>query len=403
MKLKPTPAELYLILKDAVMAFSQDNAPRLAAATAYYAISSIGPLIFLAIAVAGIVLNGKAADPTFIASATQQALDLVKNLMGPSATPEFMSSVSELVTNLITGVSRQFNNAGANTLALLTGIFTLFLTSTSLFLQVQGALNAMWDVKPKQGIGEMIRTRLVGFFMVLFFSFLVILYIAGNTYLSVIATRMGDNFGMGALFARIVSGLLAMVFFTPVFAAMYKWLPALRLKWQQVIVGGAVTAVLFVLAQVAIGIYFARATPGSIYGGASTLFVVLLWIYFSSMVIYFGAEVTWVYSQNTDDQLTDTQGNPVPSPKTTLPLKSLPPRPLPRGYVRPPLPAMRRPNMLAAFVNAALALLALPTVIVLRLLGLTRLLNPKGVTPKDFRFREYARKTEVIQLGKKKK
>lgn len=397
MKLKPSPAELYLILKDAVMAFSQDNAPRLAAATAYYAISSIGPLIFLAIAIAGIFLNGKASDPTFVSTMTHKAMSLVQDMLGPSADQSTVEGIQSLVTGLLDGANkqlhRQFNNDFLNSMSLIVGFVTLFMTTTSLFLQFQAALNSMWGVEPKAGIGEMIRSRLVGFLLVIFFSALVIAYVGGNTYLSVLATHLGDNFGMGAVFARIFSGLLAMLFFTPVFAALYKWLPAVKLRWQQVWVGGAVTAVLFVIAQAAIGVYFARATPGSIYGGASTLFIILLWIYFSSMVIFFGAEVTWVYSQHTDEQLLDSSGKAVPQPKSGLRLSSLPPRPLPRGYVPQPVPPTHRPHLTGAFVNAALALLALPTVLVMRLLGLTRFFERPTQTPSDFRFRHYPQRT----------
>lgn len=382
MKLKPTPAELFLILKDAAMAFSQDNAPRLAAATAYYAISSIGPLVFLAIALAGIFLNGKAMDDNFSNDMTQKAMGVVQNILG-TTDKVTLDGISSLIQNLLKHIGDQFNSKGNNALALIIGFSTLFMTTTGLFLQFQSALNSMWGVKPRAGIAEMIRSRLVGFLMVIGFSALVLAYIGMNTYITVAAQNMGIN----TLFVRGLSGLLAMVIFTPIFAALYKWLPAVRLRWQQVWVGGAVTSVLFVLAQAAIGVYFARTTPGSIYGGASTLFIILLWIYFSSMVIFFGAEVTWVYSQHTDDQLVDTEGKAIPAPKANLRLKSLPPRPQPRGYVPAPVPPVRRPKMSNAFVNALLALLALPTVLVLRLLGLTSLFDGKAMTPKDFRFR----------------
>lgn len=383
MKLKPSPQALFLILKDAALAFSQDNAPRLAAATAYYAISSIGPLVFLAIASAGIFLNGKVSDPTFVDGLSQKVIGVARNILG-TTDPETLQRVAEFVRTLLDGVSKQFENGGANTLALLTGFVTLFMTATGLFAQFQGALNSMWGVQPKVGFVAMVRSRVVGFLLVVTFSALVLAFIAGNTYLSVLMAHLGDAAGIGGLLTRLISGLLAMLFFTPVFAALYKWLPAVRLRWSQVLVGGAVTSVLFVLSQAFIGMYFARATPGSIYGGASTLFIILLWIYFSSMVIFFGAEVTWVYSQYADGHLLDASGQPISKATSQLPV-----HPLPRGEVRPVAPPLARPSLISALVNALVALLAIPSVIALRLLGNRQ---KSALRPQDFRFRQAQRK-----------
>nr|WP_312846412.1 YhjD/YihY/BrkB family envelope integrity protein [Deinococcus rubellus] len=172
-------------------------------------------------------------------------------------------------------------------------------------------------------------------------------------------------------------------FFTPVFAATYKWLPAVNLKWRQVWVGGASTSVLFVLAQAAIGFYFARATPGSVYGAASTLFIVLLWIYFSSMVVFFGAEVTWVYSQRPGEKeaLGVAEGQRSRAKAGALGLRNrYPTHPL--HHPPRPAPPMRPPAVGRSFLSAGLAVLALPSVLVLGLLravGLIRRPQPLKV------------------------
>lgn len=382
---------LFELLRDAVSAFNQDNAPRLAAAIAYYAISSIGPILFLIVTVAGIVFQGQDR-----AAITQQLTDVVQNALGSSSDSETSKNISQFVGQFVSSVSKQFDNPSANTLAIFTGLATLFLTSTGLFLQFQGALNALWDVKPAPGLLGMIRTRLIGFLMVIVFGALVVVFIAGNTYLTALTKQIGDAVGQGANFARLGTALLAMVFFTPVFAATFKWLPAVDLKWRQVWVGGASTAVLFVLAQAAIGFYFARATPGSVYGAASTLFVVLLWIYFSSMVVFFGAEVTWVYSQRPGEKehLAGAEGRASSAKAAALGLHKRRPLHPPHHAPRPPLP-LKPPPLGRAAGSAVLSVLALPSVLVLGLLRLTGLLN-KGRKPvRTLSTRQKARAQEV--------
>ena len=350
--------ELLALLMDAVNAFSKDNAPRLAAAIAYYAISSIGPILFLIITVAGIVFQGQDTQQI-----TARLTGAVQNILGTASDAQTSQNISDFVGTLVKSLKDQFDNPGTNTLAVLIGVATLFLTSTSLFLQLQGALNTLWGVEPHPGLWAMIRTRFIGFLMVLVFGVLVVAYVVGNTYLTALTRQIGETVGQGANFARLGSAVLAVLVFTPVFAATYKWLPATNLKWRQVWIGGAVTAVLFVLSQAAIGLYFARATPGSIYGAASTLFVVLLWIYFSSMVVLFGAEVTWVYSQKYAGTLRRSRAPVAPD---------VPPPPVIARFA-PPAPAapLKPPGVGRAALSALLSVLALPSVLLLGLLRAT--------------------------------
>ncbi|AWN23915.1 YihY/virulence factor BrkB family protein [Deinococcus irradiatisoli] len=379
--------ELFDLLKAAASAFGQDNAPRLAAAIAYYAISSIGPILFLVVTVAGIIFRGQDRQ-----AVTNRLAGIVQNALGGSTDSEFSSNINQFLDQFVTSISNQFSNPGANTLAIFTGLVTLFLTSTGLFLQLQGALNALWDVKPKPGLLEMVRTRVIGFLMVIVFGALVVGYVAGNAYLSTLTKQIGDTIGQGANFVRVGSGLLAMLFFTPVFAATYKWLPAVNLKWRQVWIGGAITSVLFVLSQAAIGVYFARATPGSVYGAASTLFIVLLWIYFSSMVVFFGAEVTWVYSQRPGEKeeisATEGQGSNAKAAKLGLhpAYPTHPPHHPPR-----PLPPLRPPGLGPAIAQAALAVLALPSVAVLGLLRAVGLVRTRREPVRTLSTRQKAR------------
>jgi len=222
---------------------------------------------------------------------------------------------------------------------------------------------------------------------------LIIAFLVGNTYLSAVAERLGDLIGAGAFFVRVGTFVLSLLLLTPVFASVYKLLPSVKLQWKDVWVGGAVTALMFTLGQLLIGLYLGRAAPGSVFGAASSLVILLLWIYYSSLIFFFGAEVTWVYSQKYGtraggasyvakkqqlaahgahiDAAPSTQEVESGAPKAARPPRRVLGRPLPQlpqRFSRPTTPDVL-PSISAAVWNAVLAILAVPAVIVLRLIG----------------------------------
>lgn len=274
-------SDLFGLLRDAVTAFGQDRAPRLAAAIAYYAIFAIAPLLVLLVAVASYVLAGSDVQDTLL-NYVQTNLNL-----GPGP----VNYLRETLVNT--------NWQRSSLLATLIGLGTLFLTATGLFAQLQDALNSLWgaDPPPTSGAWNIVRTRLIAFALVLFFGALIVAFLVGNTLLSALATRLGDTIGFGAFFARLATFFLSTGLFTLVFATVYKYLPDVKLQWRETWVGAMVTASLFTLGQILIGFYFARFSPGSAFGAASTPIILLLWVYFSAQIFFFGAEVTWVYSQ----------------------------------------------------------------------------------------------------------
>ncbi len=380
---------LYALLRDAYLAFSQDNAPRLAAALAYYAFSAIAPLLFLVTVVAGLVLRNSDIQGQLLAAIS--------------------SSVGDQVAKLIEKLLPPKDTGSSLTWAGVIGAATVFLTATGLFVQLQGSLNTLWGTvtpteKPPtlvQNIWALIKTRLIAFALVLTFGALIIAFLVGNTYLAIIAGRVGDLIGFGAFFVRLGTFLLSTLFFTPVFAFIYKFLPSVKLQWREVWVGAGITAALFTLGQVLIGLYFGRIAGSSAYGGAAALFLMLLWIYYSSMIVFFGAEVTWVFSQQYG---TRAGGAANPEKKeavaeqgvvldTTLsaseaqamqntPAEALTPvqrrglaRLLPARFQRRPVarrPQPELPTVGAALGNAVTAVLAVPAVVVLRLVRLLR-------------------------------
>ncbi|BDP40586.1 hypothetical protein DAETH_05550 [Deinococcus aetherius] len=386
-------ADLFTLIREAALAFGQDKAPRLAAAIAYYALFSLAPLLLFAVAVAGFFLS----DET-----------VVSNLLGPG------SFVAQNLGEQAAGFLRELvsNQEGlqrGSLVATSVGFVTLFLGATGLFVQLQDALNSMWgaDPGPPQGVLNIVRTRVVSFLLILGIGLVLLAFLGLNTYLASVAQRLGDIIGAGAFFVRLGTVALGLVLLTVVFAAVYKLLPSVRLEWREVWVGGAVTSALFTVGQLLIGLYLGRAAPGSVFGAAASLVILMLWIYYSGMIFFFGAEVTWVYSQkygtraggaanigkkravaaqgadidtrpSDQEQEAAAQASPenpvqdargrvlgVPLPRFPGRRRAGPPSPTSSSRPEPALPGVG-----AALWNAVTAVLAIPAVLVLRVLGL---------------------------------
>lgn len=384
MRLKP--ADLFTLLREAFLAFGQDKAPRLAAAIAYYAMFSIAPLLLLAVAVAGRFLTDSA---------------VLDQLFGPAGLVS--QNLGTDTAEFLRGLIKPDSLLKGSLVATIAAFVTLFMGATGLFVQVQDALNSMWgaDPAPPQGIVNILWTRVKSFLMIIVIGLLLIVFLGLNTYLSAIAQTLGDTIGAGAFFVRLGTALLSTLFLAPVFAGVYKVLPDVKLQWHEVWVGGFFTSTLFTLGQLGIGLYLGQAAPGSAFGAAATLIVLLLWIYYSAMIFFFGAEVTWVYSQkfgthaggaaNTakkealaaqgvdidptesaqERDAKDAAGRPAQDARGRVLGVAVPT--LPRVLKQVPRREEGRmlPTVRAALWNAVTAVLAMPVVIVLRLLGIT--------------------------------
>ncbi|EYB67113.1 ribonuclease BN [Deinococcus phoenicis] len=386
-------ADLFTLIREAALAFGQDKAPRLAAAIAYYAMFSIAPLLLFAVAVAGFFLTND---------------QVVQQLFGPDSTVA-QNVGQDTAAFLKSLVSNQEGIQRGSLVASIFGFVTLFMGATGLFVQLQDALSSLWgaDPPPPGGFLKVVQARVLSFGLILGIGLILIAFLGLNTYLSAIAQHLGDRIGAGAFFVRAGTALLSILLLTPVFALIYKFLPAVKLQWREVWVGSAVTALLFTLGQLAIGLYLGRAAPGSVFGVAGSLVVLMLWIYYSAMIFFFGAEVTWVYSQKfgthaggaanvAKKQAVAAQGAEIdttPSQQEREAAQNAKPGepvqdargrvlglPLPRlsrfrRSARPaaPAPASRAllPSVGSALWNAVTALLAVPAVIVLRLVGWT--------------------------------
>jgi membrane protein len=262
-----------------VSEYGQDKAPRLAAALAYYTVFSLAPLLVIVIAVMGLVYG--------TADARSKLAGRLQEQFGPET--------AQLIETMIQRTSSE----GSGVLATVIGIATLLIGATGVFVQLQGALNEIWDVAADRSAGflNLLFVRLRGLGLVLSLGFLLMVSFALQAALNVIISNFeGLLPGTEALWF-IAHQLLTLAVFTLVFAAMFKVLPDLEIRWRDVWLGALLTAVLFKIGEILIGFYLGASGVRSAYGAAGSLAVLLLWIYFSAQIMLFGAEFTQVHTR----------------------------------------------------------------------------------------------------------
>jgi membrane protein len=266
------------LLKQTFQDWNADHAPRLAAALSYYTAFAIAPLLVIAIAIAGAVLG------------QDQVQRQVMNAIG--------DTVSSDAASLISGMIESASQPREGTIATIIGLITLLFGAIGAFSQLQGALDAIWDVedKPRKGgIFGIVRSYLLNFGMVIFVGFLLLVSLILTTVLSAAGQFLG-NFIQTGLVLQIVNLVVGFIVITLLFALIYKVLPRAEVAWRDVWIGAAFTAVLFSIGRFALSFYLAQSSTASAYGAAGSFVVILLWVYYSAQILLFGAEFTQVFS-----------------------------------------------------------------------------------------------------------
>lgn len=265
-----------------------DDAMTLAAALAYYTIFSLAPLIVIALAVASLVVSEEAARG--------QLVDQMRLLIGPQGAKVAQDTLASAAQDKETG-----------RLAALVSLITLMIGSTGVFAQLQASLNAIWGVKasPKSArstVWKLIRVRLLSLGMVLAIGFLLLVSLIASAVLSAMHGRIDSYLNesapfMGSVWFYVNLGL-SLILATLFFMLIFKVLPDVEVSWSDVWIGAVVTAVLFGLGKFLIGFYLGNSAVASSYGAAGSLVVVLVWVWFSGCILYYGAEFTQVFARN---------------------------------------------------------------------------------------------------------
>jgi membrane protein len=267
------------LLKKTFGEWSEDKAPRLGAALAYFSIFSIAPLLLIATGIAGLIFGQEAARGG-IAS-------------------QIESTVGQPAADSIQALLNHTGGIGGSLTATIIGVVLLFVGASSVFIQLQDALNTIWKVKPKPGrtIREIIRVRFRSFCMIMGIGFLLLASMVVSAALSALDQFLTpDALPGGTYLWQGIYQLVSLAILIGLFALLFKYLPDAKIAWRDVGMGAVVTAVLFTLGKYLIGLYLGRSSTTSTFGAAGSLVVVLIWVYFSSQLVLFGAEFTRVYA-----------------------------------------------------------------------------------------------------------
>jgi membrane protein len=263
---------LWQILKAAVSGFLANDALSRGAAIAFYAATSLAPVLLIVVAIAGLVFGQDAARAAISEELGQ--------LLG-SAGGDFIKSILERSSDLGSGI-----------LATILGVVTILITASGVFGEMQTALNKTFKARPSdEPISALIRTRAASLGLVAALGFMLVVSLAASAGLSALGNWF-QGFLAGKILLAILNTVVSLAIFTLLFTAIYKVLPDTAIPWRDLVLGAFVTAVLFAIGKSVIGIYLGRAAPSSPYGAAGALIVLMFWTYYSAQIFLFGAELT---------------------------------------------------------------------------------------------------------------
>lgn len=268
------------LLKDTFKEWNEDKVPLWAAALAYYTIFSIAPLLLIAIVIAGSIFGEEAARG--------QIVGQIQGLVGENA--------ANVIQDMILNTQKP---GSGGTIATIVGIATLLFGASGVFGQLQDALNTIWEVKPKPGraVKSFLQSRFLSFAMVLVIGFLLLVSLVLSAALTGISGYFGNMIPGYVVIGRILNFVISFGAITLLFAAIYKFLPDVKVPWKNLWVGAAFTSLLFSIGKYVIGLYLGSGSVGSTYGAAGSLVVILIWVFYSAQILLLGAEFTQVYSK----------------------------------------------------------------------------------------------------------
>lgn len=279
------------LLRDAAASWLKDYAQSMGAALAFYSVLSIAPLLLIVIAVAGLVFGEDAARG-----------EIYQQLHGMLG-----SNGALAVQDLLESASRRAQGASAAAF----GVVLLFVGATTVFAELQDALDRIWRVPRRQrssGLWGLLRARALSFGLILGIGFLLVVSLAASAALRALSRWWDPGSKSFATFSGWTDLSMSLGLVTVIFALIYKTMPHARIAWRDVWIGAGVTALLFLIGKGLIGLYIGGSGITTLYGAAASLIVVLLWVYYSAQIFLFGAEFTWVYAHRYGSR----RGQPLP-------------------------------------------------------------------------------------------
>jgi membrane protein len=280
----------YALFKEAGSAWIEDNAPSMGAALAFYTVFSLAPVLIVAISVAGLAFGQRAAEGEFL-----------RQLQG---------LVGETGARAIQAILQSANRPALGIVASAIGIGTLLVGASGAFVELQDALNKIWKVqRTKESLWSLaIRQRFLSFGLVLGLGFLLLVSLVVSAALGAVGNFITPLLPWPVFVLESVNFLLSLGVIAMLLAMIFKYLPDAAIAWSDVWMGAAIASLLLTTGKALIGLYLAKSTVASAYGAASSLVIILTWVYYSAQIIIFGAELTHVYAHQRGSQVA---GSPV--------------------------------------------------------------------------------------------
>lgn len=277
----------FSLLKQTFQEWIQDKAPQLGAALAYYTVFSLAPMVLVLLAIVGMIFRN---DP---AGAWNKITQQMSYFLDPSA------------VHVVQSIAQQTSQGGKSTIATIIGVALALFGASGVFGQLQDALNTVWGVKPKpgRGIWGFIRTRFLSFALVAGICFLLLVSLAIEALLKGFSHYVQSVLPGGIVIALSVYLIFDFAVVVLLFAIIFKFLPDVKIQWRDVWIGAVLTAILFGLGKWLLGFYLGSGAASSAYGAAGSLITLLLWVYYSSQILLFGAEFTQVYAARAGREL----------------------------------------------------------------------------------------------------
>ena len=270
---------VYVLFKKACSAWADDNAPSMGAALAFYTVFSLAPVLIVAVSVAGVAFGQKVAEG-----------ELSWQLQG---------LLGEAGARAVQAILQSANRPALGILATAMGIATLLVGASGAFVELQDALNKIWKVQRRPGNVwlQVIRERFLSFGLVLGLGFLLIVSLVVSAALGAAGNFLAPLLPWHVFSWELVNFLLSLGVIALLLAMIFKYLPDAEVAWSDVWMGAAVAALLLTTGKALIGLYLAKSTVASAYGVASSLIIILTWVYYSAQIVLFGAELSHVYSR----------------------------------------------------------------------------------------------------------
>ena len=269
----------YIFLKQVFVEFIGDNILKYSASLAYYTVLSIAPLLVILLTISGFLFGKE--------SLNGQLYKEINKLVGADAAMQIESSIQNIHLNK--------DNVFATTI----GIVVLTIGATGIFNEIQDSLNRIWGlkIKAKKVWWKLLIDRLVSFSLILSLGFVLIVSLVLNAIAAAISNRIIAFVpGMGHIFLIVLDSVITLLITTVLFGSIFKVLPDAKIKWKDVTIGAFITACLFLLGKYGIGFYLGRSKLGSIYGAAGSIMILMIWVYYTSAILYLGAIFTKVYA-----------------------------------------------------------------------------------------------------------